>query len=784
VSKESGEQADTLTRALALARLGWHVFPVRMPDKRPLVKWHGEATTEAEVIAGWWGIDFPDAAIGIHTGKSDLVVVDIDEKGCDTPGRNGHPADCGGSGSQALKAADIKSPKTFAYRTLSGGQHRLYRAPAGRALTIAQNVPVLHVDIRAGNGFAVYYGPDLSALPTLADAPEWALLDAKAATENRSASADADAFRERLIPGKPAKPVRQALKKVTPKGMSHGDMLEAVTELVKLGAQGHRGVADALEAARETYSSGWPEAGRHWDNALDGSVKRIGLPPATFAIPKSERKAIAARNRPEVVEQAKTEKKAAVRIAHHDTAVTAPAPGDRILEDGPLAVELAAELVGTWAYADGLGLMRYDGRRWRKAQEHALTEAVRARLADIEIEEHRLAVMRGATAAELGKVSSLLSRARAYAVQRLVLGIIAETEPAFDAYPHLLNTPTGIVDLRTRELLPHDPAFYLTKMTGVGFDPDADMTRWSKALEALPEKVRGWVQVRLGQAVTGFTPDDDMLVIFEGAGENGKTTVLHAPRKALGDYAVTVPERLLIANPNDHPTTLMTLMGARLAVIEELPEGRSLNVKRLKDTVGTPEITARRMPRHLAPARSGPLPVPLPRHRQGADREARPPRRPHPQAATRRAGRRRAALARGGRRRVVCQRRGDAAHAGPRRARHGGLAARRRPDPRLLHRAPRARRAHRHPHRGSRGRLQRLARAPRAPPLVATDDQFALRRARQHGGRHPQAGEVLGHRAPLAARLLHAQAHPARHHLVARRPLPRRRGARPQRGRT
>src|SRR5690606_30341303 len=187
------------------------------------------------------------------------------------------------------------------------------------------------------------------------------------------------------------------------------------------------------------------------------------------------------------------------------------------------------------------------------------------------------------------------SRGRAYAVARLVIGVLAESEPAFDAHPDLLNTPSGVVDLRTGELQPHDPALYFSKITGAPYDPDADMSVWLKALEAVPKSVRPWLKVRLGQAATGHMPDDDALVICEGSGENGKTTLLDGAREALGEYAVTVPDRLLMADPGDHPTTLMTLMGARLAVFEELPEGRNLNVKRLKDVVGTPKITARRM---------------------------------------------------------------------------------------------------------------------------------------------------------------------------------------------
>jgi P4 family phage/plasmid primase-like protien len=87
---------------------------------------------------------------------------------------------------------------------------------------------------------------------------------------------------------------------------------------------------------------------------------------------------------------------------------------------------------------------------------------------------------------------------------------------------------------------------------------------------------------------------DDRLVVFKGSGSNGKTTIVDAIREALGnDYAVTMPDRVLLARQGDHPTELMTLRGARLGFMEELPELGHLNAKRLKDLLGTGEMTAR-----------------------------------------------------------------------------------------------------------------------------------------------------------------------------------------------
>lgn len=66
--------------ALAYAQRGWHVFPCKRRDKVPLTE-HGfkDATTAPETIRKWWE-RWPNANIGIATGASDLVVIDVDNK--------------------------------------------------------------------------------------------------------------------------------------------------------------------------------------------------------------------------------------------------------------------------------------------------------------------------------------------------------------------------------------------------------------------------------------------------------------------------------------------------------------------------------------------------------------------------------------------------------------------------------------------------------------------------------------------------------------------------------
>jgi len=587
--------ADTLKIAVSLAKAGWPVFPVSIYEddagkrhKIPAVKWKEWATTDVDVVREAWKGEHAGRWIGVHAGKAGIVTLDVDPGGDDAIAEAGHVI-----------------PDTFNYPThRPGGRHHVFAAPTDVELTIAKGI-LPGVDVRSGNGLMVYYGPKLDGPPKLELAPDWMLVERGRAAynggEDRAPSATIDAFLERCIVGKPRKKVRRAVEAVPfPAGAAHDNMLEVVTTLVGLGIRGERGIAELLFETRERYAGDHPDRPRDWDNALDGSIRRLGLPPVTFELSPAERAVIAERNDPKALEAADAERKATYRAEKHRTAMLTdyalerPEAGDRVLEDAALADELAAVLRGRWAYTTGLGIMRYDGMTWKSAEEHALIEACRRELVEIEVGEHTAAAMRGDNKA-IDKARTLLSRSRAAAVARLVVGILGEDAPAFDAHPDLLNTPTGVVDLRTRELMPHDPLLYFTKITGVGYDPDADSSMWDRALTALPEKVGAWMQVRFGQMSTGYTPDDDAMVILEGAGSNGKTSWMIGTRKALGDYAVTLPERLLLGDPGDHPTTLMTLMGARAGFIEELPEGRALNVKRLKDTVGTPEITARKM---------------------------------------------------------------------------------------------------------------------------------------------------------------------------------------------
>ena len=91
-----------------------------------------------------------------------------------------------------------------------------------------------------------------------------------------------------------------------------------------------------------------------------------------------------------------------------------------------------------------------------------------------------------------------------------------------------------------------------------------------------------------------MTPDD-LLIVAQGGGSNGKSTINSTTARAAGGYYALVSDRALLADPKQHPTELMDLQGVRYAVAEETPEARRLSVARLKTVIGTPQVKARRM---------------------------------------------------------------------------------------------------------------------------------------------------------------------------------------------
>ena len=282
-------------------------------------------------------------------------------------------------------------------------------------------------------------------------------------------------------------------------------------------------------------------------------------------------------------------------------AATQVAPGagekDAAFTDAFLVEELAEAMQDQFCWAAGMGWLRWNGRVWKEVSDVEPLESVRQWAS--EQFDKVLAQQRQEPSKNLsGQIAgwrAILGKSRLTALRDLLRGLIQKDAAEFDGDPDLLTVENGTVHLPTARLMPFDPSHCITKMCAAEYRLGASHPSWTAALRAVPEDMHEWFQDRLGQAVTGYMTPDHMMVIAHGGGSNGKSTVMEIVRKTLAGYGVLVSDRVLMASPDAHPTELMDFKGGRYALMEETPEARHLNVQRLKQTVGTPTIKARRI---------------------------------------------------------------------------------------------------------------------------------------------------------------------------------------------
>lgn len=154
-----------------------------------------------------------------------------------------------------------------------------------------------------------------------------------------------------------------------------------------------------------------------------------------------------------------------------------------------------------------------------------------------------------------------------------------------------IATPDGMLDFKRREILPHSPDFLVTKCTAVGWDPKS-APHTDERLEWMVEFMFGHLQPKtvehlftlLGSALFGENYFKRVLLLT-GKGDTLKTTFSNLIRRTLGLYACNLDPRAIMAggrNSAGHTDYLMPIVGSRLAVIEEFPDGKSLDAGELK----------------------------------------------------------------------------------------------------------------------------------------------------------------------------------------------------------
>jgi hypothetical protein len=274
-----------LTKALALAELGLWVFPcyavetlvqsgrdiVAHKIKSP-VPWRGfyEAAVDEAGIRELWK-ERPNAIVGVWTGKSGIVVMDIDispEKG-----KDGHAR---------IRELGLYVPPTLSYETRSGGEHRIHDAgdlmlPPSQDHPMEDGRKVFGVDRRSGGSYIIWWGPVPKNRDDFLPPPEW--FSNATALKDAAYRGSIEDWYAALPEGEPDSVVRRILSRIPKDGFSHAEMIKIQTSLALAGAEGHKGVAQAIEEVSAEYLSGdysTPVWQRAWDQGMSGAIARFG----------------------------------------------------------------------------------------------------------------------------------------------------------------------------------------------------------------------------------------------------------------------------------------------------------------------------------------------------------------------------------------------------------------------------------------------------------------------------------------------------------------------------
>src|SRR5690606_11449953 len=237
-----------------------------------------------------------------------------------------------------------------------------------------------------------------------------------------------------------------------------------------------------------------------------------------------------------------------------------------------LAVSFTRRYQRDWRYIAAWGKwLMWDGQRWRAEETLAATDLIRhvCRHAAVRADSVKVAAKLAASST-VGGVERLARTDRRHAA----------TTDEWDADIWLINTPGGVVDLRTGRMRPHDRADRMTKIASATLVPGSTCPTWLRFLDQVTggdAELQAYLQRMFGYCLTGATSEHALFFLY-GTGANGKSVFVNTLFTLLGDYAANAPMDTFMETRGDrHPTDLAGLRGSRFVGATETEQGRRWN---------------------------------------------------------------------------------------------------------------------------------------------------------------------------------------------------------------
>lgn len=170
-----------------------------------------------------------------------------------------------------------------------------------------------------------------------------------------------------------------------------------------------------------------------------------------------------------------------------------------------------------------------------------------------------------------------------------------------DTNSRFFNCQNGVYDLKLGRLVDHDPDLFLSKVSNVIYDPDADCPDWKQFLDEVlqgdQEKI-AFLQRALGYTLLGDPTEETCFILYGKTSRNGKSTFTGTIYHLFGDYARNMqPETLAHRKKDSRQASgdIARLKGCRYLNAAETDPGMLLDSQLLKQLTGKDPITARNL---------------------------------------------------------------------------------------------------------------------------------------------------------------------------------------------
>lgn len=567
---ETRDNLDLEAAAFVYAQRGWKIFPVhsigiggectcgnfdcthagKHPRYHPgdLKSGVKDATDDLDVVERWWG-RWPGSNIGVATGKkSNLVVIDLDDK-------------VEVSGFDSLRALEDeygKLPPTLSVTTGSGGKHLYYEYPSdydkvpSSAGTVAPGI-----DIRADGGYVVAppskhassndYVWDVEEAP-ITKLPEWMLNLIVGTTSTFSM----DFFKDQA--------------KSIPEGKRNSTLFQMACSYRGKGFQDDEILA-LLRMNNEKYCN--PPVD---DEELELLSKNVSL------------------NYPSNVEKVKS-------------GITRPSTDEIVSTDldytprGLIFRYVVANIDDCrFCYHTKMWYF-YDGMQW---SEHAGGEPERRAHAIVRSMRSEASLLPpGRNQDNYLKFVRMSSNNRQ--IDLAVSGAKPHLEIRYDkldSNPYLLNCLNGTVDLSTGVAIirDHDLDDFITMVAPVNYDKTLDCPMWKSHLGKIfmedGETIEAFQRI-CGYLLVDRNPEQ-LIFIHWGSGKNGKSTTFNVIQHVMGRYATsTSPETFQPRAKGASTNDIARLHRRRVVFTSEPDAGSTLSESFIKSATGGDAILAR-----------------------------------------------------------------------------------------------------------------------------------------------------------------------------------------------